>query len=51
MNSHREFFYTTPHDVKEALVALQGNLLSFAEAPEALEWHQSLTARKPPPAH
>lgn len=51
VNSHREFFYTTPHDVKEALVALQGNLLSFAEAPEALEWHQSLTARKPPPAH
>lgn len=46
VNAHREFFYTTPHDVKEALLELQGSLLSFVEIPEALEWHQSMTARK-----
>jgi len=46
VNLHREFFYTTPYAVKEALMELQGNLLSFAEAPEALEWHQSLTVRR-----
>lgn len=46
VNYHREFFYTTPHDVKEALVELQGNLLSFVESPEALEWYQSLTVRR-----
>jgi hypothetical protein len=44
VNTQREFFYVTPHDVKEALILLQGNLLSFVEAPEALEWHQSQTA-------
>ena len=41
VNMHREFFYVTPHDVKEALTELQGSLLSFVETPEALEWHQS----------
>lgn len=46
VNAHREFFYATPHEVKEILLALQGNLLSFTEVPEALEWHQSMTARK-----
>ena len=45
VNAHREFFYTTPHEVKEALLALQGSLLTFNETPEALEWHQSVTAR------
>lgn len=49
VNDHREFFYVTPHDVKEALVALQGSLLSFVESPEAIEWHQSLTARRERP--
>lgn len=49
VNDHREFFYVTPHDVKEALVALQGSILSFVESPEALEWHQSLTSRREPP--
>jgi hypothetical protein len=44
INAHREFFFVTPGDVKEALKELQGNLLSFVEAPEALEWHQSQTA-------
>jgi hypothetical protein len=46
VNMHREYFYTTPHQVKEALIALRGNLLSFVDVPEALEWYQSLTARK-----
>lgn len=46
VNAHREFFYTTPHEVKEALMALQGDLLTFTEAPEALEWHQSMTSRQ-----
>ena len=44
VNMHRSFFHVTPHDVKEALMELQGNLLSFVEIPEALEWHQSQTA-------
>jgi hypothetical protein len=44
VNAHREFFFVTPGDVKEALKELQGNLLSFVEAPEALEWHQSQSA-------
>ncbi len=46
VNAHREFFYTTPHEVKEALLALQGSLLTFNEMPEALEWHQSMTVRQ-----
>lgn len=46
VNAHREFFYTTPHEVKEALLALQGDLLTFTEVPEALEWHQSMTSRQ-----
>lgn len=46
VNMHREYFYTTPHDVKEALMELRGDLLTFVETPEALEWHQSVTARK-----
>ena len=44
VNAHREFFFVTPHDVKEALLELQHNLLTFVDAPEALEWHQSQTA-------
>jgi len=35
--------------VKDALMRLQGNLLTFVEAPEALEWHQSNTQRALPP--
>lgn len=48
VNTHREFFYVTPAAVKEALLRLQGNLLTFVEAPEALEWHQSNTLRAQP---
>ncbi|MCC6527478.1 MAG: DUF4041 domain-containing protein [Polyangiaceae bacterium] len=46
VNTQREFFYATPHEVKTALLELKGDLLSFVEAPEALEWHQSETARR-----
>jgi hypothetical protein len=41
VNLRREFFYVTPHDVREALEELKGDLLHFEEEPEALEWHQS----------
>ncbi len=41
VNAHREFFSVTPLEVKSALMELQGNVLQFVEAPEALEWHQS----------
>jgi hypothetical protein len=41
VNAHREFFYVAPRDVREALLALEHNLLTFVEAPEAVEWRQS----------
>jgi len=37
----REFFNVTPHEVKDALLELQGSVLTFRETVEALEWHQS----------
>jgi Meiotically up-regulated gene 113 len=42
VNQRREFFYATPHEVKEHLLALTGDLLQYDEMPEALEYHQSL---------
>jgi hypothetical protein len=44
VNLRREFFYATPAEVREHLKALTGELLSFEESPEALEYHQSLRA-------
>lgn len=41
VNLRREFFYATPQEVKEHLVALTGDLLHFEEVPEALEYYQS----------
>jgi hypothetical protein len=46
VNPHREFFYVEPNEVKAALYRLRGELLSFTDAPEALEWHQSETTRR-----
>jgi hypothetical protein len=46
VNAHREFFYANPSEVKEALLKLQGSLLSYDEIPEALEWHQSEGERR-----
>jgi hypothetical protein len=41
VNMHREFFRVTPREVKESLMELRGDLLSFIEAAEAIEWRQS----------
>lgn len=44
VNLRREFFYVTPVEAKKHLMDLTGELLSFDEEPEALEYHQSLHA-------
>ena len=41
VNLRREFFYATPHEAVGHLRDLAGEVLSFTEAPEALEFHQS----------
>jgi len=46
VNQRREFFYATPHEVKEHLLALTGDLLQYDEMPEALEYHQSLAQNR-----
>lgn len=46
VNARREFFYATPLEVKQALVTLRGDLLTYVDAPEALEWRQSETTRR-----
>ncbi len=46
VNAHREFFFVTPTEVKAALLELRGDLLTFVEVPEALEWHQSENTRR-----
>ncbi|MGY3521002.1 DUF4041 domain-containing protein [Micromonospora sp. PTRAS2] len=43
VNHRREFFYATPEEAKEHLLALTGSLLQYEEVPEALEYRQSLT--------
>ena len=48
VNERREFFYVSPKDVKEVLRRLKGDLLTYTDAPEALEWRQSETARRAP---
>ncbi len=45
INLRREFFYATPAEVKVVLEQHEGALLSFAEHPEAEEWHQSENSR------
>jgi hypothetical protein len=42
INTRREFFYATPEEVKTHLLDVAGELLSFEETPEALEYRQSL---------
>jgi hypothetical protein len=46
VNMRREFFYATPAEVRDLLKQFEGNLLSFEENPEALEWHQSENTRR-----
>lgn len=42
INTRREFFYASPEEVKVHLLDVAGELLSFEETPEALEYRQSL---------
>lgn len=42
VNKRREFFYATPEEAKGHLVELAGELLEYTDAPEALEYRQSL---------
>jgi hypothetical protein len=46
VNVRREFFYATPAEARQHLTALAGEILEFAELPEAVEYHQSLTERE-----
>ncbi|NIL43692.1 DUF4041 domain-containing protein [Salinispora arenicola] len=50
VNHRREFFYATPEEAKEHLLALTGSLLQYEEVPEALEYRQSLTQAQEQPA-
>lgn len=45
VNLRREFFHATPQQAKEHLAALAGELLSFHDLPEALEYRQTLDLR------
>ena len=47
VNRRREFFAATPGEVKTHLAELAGELLEFTDAPEALEYRQGLTLRRP----
>lgn len=47
VNARREFFFVTPREVKDALLELKGDLLSFDEAAEAVEWRQSVGLQPP----
>jgi hypothetical protein len=46
VNQRREFFYTTPAEVRDLLTQADGSVLEFVEEPEAEEWHQSENARR-----
>ena len=41
VNERREFFFATPHEVREVLAEKLGNLLEFTEQPEATQYLQS----------
>lgn len=47
VNAHREFFYATPLQVKESLRQLRGDILTYTDHSEAVEWHQSRASRSP----
>jgi uncharacterized protein DUF4041/Meiotically Up-regulated Gene 113 (MUG113) protein len=46
VNLRREFFYATAAEAREHLSTLAGEILEFAETPEAVEFHQSSRARR-----
>jgi hypothetical protein len=50
VNTHREFFYATPTEVRDLLRQIEGELLHYVDEPEASEWHQSRTGRVGGPA-
>lgn len=41
VNHRREFFYATPAEARERMLALTGEMLEFNEIPEAVEYQQS----------
>ncbi|WP_370947020.1 DUF4041 domain-containing protein [Amycolatopsis sp. cg5] len=41
VNLRREFFFITPQEIRTALAEKLGNILEFAEAPEATQYFQS----------
>ena len=43
VNVRREFFYATPNEALVHLRDLAGDVLTFEETPEAIEYRQSLT--------
>jgi hypothetical protein len=45
VNLRREYFYTTPAEVKTSLIEIAGNLLEFTEAAEAEQYHASESLR------
>jgi uncharacterized protein YlxW (UPF0749 family) len=46
VNAHREFFYAAPGEVRDVLHRFRGDLLTFTDTAEALEWRQSENARR-----
>lgn len=42
VNNRKEFFRVTPAEARDALAELSGELMTFVEVPEALEYRQSL---------
>jgi hypothetical protein len=48
VNLRREFFHATPAEARDHLSQLTGELLTFEERPEAIEYHQSLIASTNP---
>ena len=46
INLRREFFHATPSQAKEYLAELAGELLSFQDLAEAMEYRQTVDRRK-----
>ena len=49
VNQRREFFFATPAEVRTVLLEQVGNLLEFAEEPEATQYLQSESTGRPTP--
>lgn len=44
VNNRKEFFKVTPAEARDALAELSGELMTFVEDPEALEYRQGLSS-------